>query len=150
VTLLDASEEPKSRMRRYAVSGVALVIFVVFGAWYGWFLFFFMPERHTVEHFMNAVIAGDLDRGYQLWKPHGTSYSFNDFSGDWGPKGYYSPLKSYRIESAEEPKDASGVVVVIETSPFQPFPAASDPNSGRNREVRLWVERSDQSLSFPP
>lgn len=148
--LLDASEEPSSQMRRYAVTAVALVILLGFGAWYGWFLFFFEPERHTVEHFMDAVITNDLPRAYQIWKPHGTSYSFQEFTGDWGEKGYYSPLKSYRIEAAQEPKEGSGVIVVVEISPFQPFPQASDPNSGRNREVSLWVERSDQSLSFPP
>ena len=150
MTLLDASEEPKSQLLRYAVSGVALVIFVCFGIWYGWFLFFFEPERHTVEHFMNAVVAGDLPQAYQIWKPHGTSYNFQEFTADWGATGYYSPLKSYRIETAEQPKDGSGVIVVVETSPFQPFPPGSDPRSGRNREVSLWVERSDQSLSFPP
>ena len=148
--LLDASEEPKSQMLRYAITLVALVIFLSFGAWYGWFLFFFEPERHTVEHFMSAVVAGDLPHAYQIWKPHGTSYSFDEFSSDWGAKGFYSPLKSYRIEDAEQPRDGSGVIVIVEISPFQPFPAASDPQSGRNREVSLWVERSDQSLSFPP
>lgn len=150
MTLLDASEEPKSQLLRYAVSGVALVIFVCFGIWYGWFLFFFEPERHTVEHFMNAVVAGDLAQAYQIWKPHGTSYNFQEFTADWGATGYYSPLKSYRIETAEQPKDGSGVIVVVEISPFQPFPPGSDARSGRNREVSLWVERSDQSLSFPP
>lgn len=148
--LLDASEEPKSKMRRYAVTAVAFVILVSFGAWYSWYLFFFMPERHTVEHFMNAVVGGDLPMAYQIWKPHGTSYSFQDFTSDWGPMGYYSPLKSYRIENANQPDNGSGVIVVVEISPFQPFPPTNDPQSGRNREVSIWVERSDQSLSFPP
>ena len=148
--LLDSSEEPKSKLLRYAVTGVAFVILVTFGAWYGWYLFFFMPERHTTEHFMNAVVAGDLQLAYQIWKPHGTSYSFQEFTADWGPTGYYSPLKSYRIETAEQPRDGSGVIVVVEISPVASFPAANDPLSGRNREVSLWVERSDQSLSFPP
>ena len=148
--LLDASEEPKSQLLRYAVTAVAFVILVSFGAWYSWYLFFFMPERRTVEHFMNAVVRGDLQMGYQIWKPHGSSYSFQDFTSDWGEKGYYSPVKSYRIENANQPKDGSGVIVVVEISPFQPFPANNDPQSGRNREVAIWVERSDQSLSFPP
>jgi hypothetical protein len=150
VGLLDASEEPKSQLLRYSVTGVAFVILVSFGIWYGWFLFFFEPERRTVEHFMNAVVSGDLPQGYKIWKPHGTSYSFDEFKADWGVSGYYSPLKSYRIETAEQPRDGSGVIVVVEISPFEPFPPNSDPRSGRNREVSIWVERSDQSLSFPP
>lgn len=148
--LLDATEEPKSKLLRYSVTAVALVILILFGSWYAWYLFFFMPERHTVEHFMNAVAAGDLQRAYQIWKPQGSSYSFQEFTADWGAGGYYSPIKSYRIEAAEEPKDGSGVIVVVETSPFQPFPSANNPQSGRNREVSIWVERGDQSLSFPP
>ena len=148
--LLDASEEPKSKLLRYSVTAVALVILLVFGFWYSWYLFFFMPERHTVEHFMNAVIDGNLQMAYEIWKPHGNSYSFQDFTSDWGAKGYYSPLKSYRIETAEQPNQGSGVIVVVEISPYKPFPATNDPNSGRNREVSIWVERSDQSLSFPP
>lgn len=148
--LLDASEDPNAKMRRYAVTGVALVILVAFGAWYSWFLFFFVPERLAVRHLMDAVVAGNLELAYQIWKPHGTSYSFKEFQGDWGESGYYGPVKSYRIESAEQPKEGSGVIVVVEISPFQPFPSSSDPHSGRNREVSLWVERSDHSFSFPP
>ena len=89
--LLDASEEPKSKLLRYAVSGVALVILVSFGIWYGWFLFFFEPERHTVEHFMNAVVAGNLPLAYQIWKPHGTSYNFQEFHGGLGSDGLLRP-----------------------------------------------------------
>jgi hypothetical protein len=69
---------------------------------------------------------------------------------DWALDGYYGPIKSYRIESASlPPNGGSGVVVVVEVSPFQPFPENNNPQGGRNKEIRLWVERSDQSLSFP-
>jgi hypothetical protein len=149
LNLLDTkAEEPRSKTLRYSVSGVALVILVTFGVWF--FFLRFISEEHTVQHFMDAVVAGDLRHGYEIWKAHGT-YSFGDFTADWGPTGYYGPVKSYRLESAELPRDSgTGVIVVIEISPFAPFPANSNPQSGRNREVRLWVERSDQSLSFPP
>jgi hypothetical protein len=148
VSLLDsASEEPKSKVRRYVVSGVALMIFLGFGTWY---LLRFLPEKRTAGRFMDAVVAGDFQRAYQIWKPH-PSYSYQDFLADWGLKGYYGPIKSYRIESAQEPPNGgSGVVVVVEISPFEPFPPDKDPQSRRNREVSLWIERSDQSLSFPP
>jgi hypothetical protein len=146
--LLDTSEEPKSRTLRYAVSGVALVIFLTFGTWF--FFLRFISEKHTIEHFMDAVVTENFQQGYQIWKAHGT-YSYSDFIADWGLKGYYGPIKSYRIEAAATPPNGtSGIVVVVEISPFQPFPADNDPQSGRTREVRLWVERGDQSISFPP
>ena len=85
--LLDASEEPNSKTLRYAVTGVALVILLSFGLWYFVFLRFFEPEKHTVEHFMDAVVAGKLPGAYQIWKPHGASYTFQGFPGRLGRDG---------------------------------------------------------------
>ncbi len=143
-----SSEEPRSNRLRYAVSAVALVILITFGVWY--FSLRFLSEKRVVEQFMDAVVAGNGQLAYEIWKPHGT-YSYQDFLADWGRQGYYAPIGSYRIESAKAPGDSgSGVIVAVEISPFEPFPSDQDPKSGRNREVRLWVERSDYSMSFPP
>jgi len=146
--LLDSdSEEPKSKLRRYVISALALALLLSFG---GWYLFRFYSEKKTVERFLNAVVAGDMQRAYQIWKPQG-SYSYKDFLEDWSPTGYYGPVKSYHIEAAQKPKDASGVIVVVELSPYQPFPTDNDPvKNRRTKEVRIWVERKDKSLSFPP
>jgi hypothetical protein len=60
-------------------------------------------------------------------------------------------LKSYRIETLQKPSGASGVIVVVELSPYQPFPADNDlEKNRRTREVRIWVETKDKSLGFPP
>jgi hypothetical protein len=147
--LLDAgAEEPKSKALRYVVSGVALVLFL--GA-AGWYFLRYTPEKRTVDRFMAAVVAGDTQQAYQIWHPH-QSFSYKDFLSFWGPNGYYSPLKSFRIESAEvPPKGGSGVVIVVEISEYDPFPKQEEATKfARNREVQLWVERSDQSMSFPP
>jgi len=149
VGLLDtASEEPRSKLRRYAVSGVVLALLLGLSAWY---LFRFYPEKRTVEHFLDALVAGDAQRAYQLWKPS-TSYSYKDFLDDWGPTGYYGPVKSYHLEAAMNPRGGgSGVIVAVELSPYQPFPADNDAaKNRRTKEVRIWVERGDKSLSFPP
>ena len=99
---------------------------------------------------MDAVDSGNYQQAYQIWKAHGT-YSYQDFLADWSLQGYYGPIRSFRLESAEEPPaGGSGVIVVVEISSVTPFPEDKDPQSARNREVRLWVEASDQSLSFPP
>lgn len=142
------SEQPDSKRLRYAVSGVALVILVAFGTWF--FFLRFLSEKHTIEDFMDAVVAQNYQRAYEIWKSHG-SYTYKDFLADWALDGYYGPIKSYRIESASlPPNGGSGVVVVVEVNPLSPFPDNQDPKSGRNKEIRLWVERSDQSISFPP
>src|SRR5579863_3896777 len=147
--LLDAgAEEPKSKALRYVISGVVLVLLLGASMWY---FLRYTPEKHTVERFMQAVISGDSQQAYQIWHPH-ASFSYQDFLSFWGPNGYYSPIKSYRIESAEvPPKGGSGVVITLELSAYDPFPKPEDGvKFAQNREVQLWVERSDQSLSFPP
>ncbi len=144
----DHSEDPRSRARRYAFSGLALVLLLAAS---GWYLFRFHAEKKAVALFFDALSAGDTQRAYQLWKPQ-PSYTYQDFLEDWGPSGYYGPVKSYRIVAAETAaKEGSGVIVVVELSPYQPFPDDSDAaKSRRSREVRLWVERKDKSLGFPP
>jgi hypothetical protein len=149
VGLLDSDhEEPKSKLRRYVITGVVFALLVTWGVWY---LVRFYPEKHAADRFFDALVAGDMPRAYQLWKPS-ASYTFRDFLDDWGSAGYYGPVKSYQIESVQAPpQGGSGVIVVVEISPFQPFPADSDTvKNRRTKEVRLWVETRDKSLSFPP
>lgn len=149
VGILDSgAEEPKSKALRYVISAVALVLLIAGGVWY---LLRYAPEKRTVGHFMDAVVAGNLQRAYQIWHPR-PNFSYPDFVSFWGPDGLYSPMKSYRIESAEvPPKGGSGVVVVVEVSGYTPFPKPEETvKFAQNREIELWVERSDQSLSFPP
>src|SRR6202165_2527064 len=119
VGLLDAgAEEPKSKALRYVVSGVALVLLLGASMWY---FLRYTSEKHTVDHFMHAVVTGDTQQAYQIWHPH-ASFSYQDFLSFWGPNGYYSPIRTYRIESAEvPPKGGTGVVVgggIIAYAPF--------------------------------
>jgi hypothetical protein len=147
--LLDpGAEEPKSKALRYGVSGVALVLLLGAGMWY---FLRYTPEKRTAEHFMHAIATGDTQQAYQIWHPH-ASFSYKDFLSFWGPDGYYSPIKTYQIESAEvPPKGGTGVVVVVEISSYDPFPKPGETvKAAQNREVQLWIERSDQSMSFPP
>jgi len=147
--LLDAgAEEPKSKALRYVISGVALAILLGVGIWYP---LRYTAEKRTVDRFLHAVAVDDSQQAYQIWKPH-ASFSYQDFLSFWGPKGYYSPIKSYRIEAAEvPPKGGTGVVVTVELSEYDTFPKAEETiKTARLREVQLWVERSDQSMSFPP
>ena len=149
--LLDSSsEEPRSKLFRHAISLVVLILLVSSGIWY--YALRFHTEKKTVERFLDTLVAGNTQEAYRLWHPQ-PSYSYSDFLQDWGPSGYYGPVKSYHIVTAEEPRGRgpSGVIVVVELSPYQPFPSDSDQEKHRQtKEARIWVERSDQSLSFPP
>ena len=79
------------------------------------------------------------------------SYSFNDFMEDWGPAGYYGPVRSYRLGRPAHIKNGSGAEILLDVSPYQPFPNINNPiQMNKTKEVRLWVEFKDQSISFPP
>jgi hypothetical protein len=146
-----SAEQTESRTRRLIFAGVAVLIAIVIVAWY---VFRFTPEKRAAERFFDALVAGDTGRAYELWKgqgQHSSSYTEKDFLEDWGPNGYYGPVKSYRIESASSRPGASGVDILVDLSPYAPFPAPEDvEKSRRTRRVRLWVETKDKSLSFPP
>lgn len=115
-----------------------------------WFTFRYYPEKKAAAHFFDALVAGNIDRAYQLWKPS-PSYSMKDFLADWGPEGYYGPVKSYEILRANSPRGANAIAIRVAVSPFSPMPDASNPEQSRKTKiVSVWVIISDKSLSFPP
>jgi len=147
MTLLEPPPELQSKPRAvlYASVGVLIVSAIVL-----YFAFRYFPEKETADHFFEAVVAGDMNKAYDLWKPS-PSYKMNDFVADWGPNGYYGPVKSYRIVSASSPRDASGVVLVVAVSPYSPMPDINDvEKSSKTRFVNVWVDKTTKGFSFPP
>ncbi len=75
-----------------------------------WFTFRYYPEKKATERFFDALVAGDTAKAYQLWKP-GPTYAMKDFLADWGPQGYYGPVKSYKILHAKAPSGSNAIAV---------------------------------------
>jgi hypothetical protein len=147
MTLLDAPAEIPHKSRVMAFTVAAVAILAAAGLWY---TFRYYPEKRVAEHFFDALVAGDMAHAYQLWQP-GPSYKMPDFLADWGPNGYYGPVKSYYIVRESSPRGASGVVVEVAVSPFAPMPDAQDgEKSRRTKFVSVWVEAKGKSFSFPP
>ncbi len=147
MTLLDppAEQPEKSRAMAFTIAALVLVAIVVL-----WFTFRYYPEKKAAEHFFDALVAGDTARAYQLWKPS-PSYAMKDFLADWGPEGYYGPVKSYKVLRASSPVGANAVAVRVAISPFSPMPDASEiEKSRKTKVVSVWVLISDKSFSFPP
>jgi hypothetical protein len=142
------NEEPKSKLRRYLITALALILLLAGGVWV-WYLLYFPTERKTVATFLQALARDDTAAAYRMWSKRG-SYTYQEFRSDW-TAGDYGPVRSYRIVTAQQKPGASGVVVVVELSPDSPFPQQGEAEKLRRvKEVRIWVERKDQSLSFPP
>ncbi|MDE3109636.1 MAG: hypothetical protein KGL02_06825 [Acidobacteriota bacterium] len=139
-------KEHHSKLRRYIISIVVFVVLVIGTSWY---LLRYYREKDTVRRFLDEVAAGDMQQAYQTWKPE-TSYSFKDFLDDWGPGGYYGPVRSFRVEKTVRRHDSNYVDVIVEVSSVTPFPSGNADSDSRTREVDIGVRLSDQKMSFPP
>ena len=147
MTLLDPPpvKPEKSRAMAFTVAAVSVAMLVVL-----WFVFRYYPEKKAADHFFAALAEGNTDLAYKLWKP-APSYSMKDFLADWGPEGYYGPVKSYEILKTCAPHSSNAVDVSVAVSPFSPMPQPGDEEKSRKTKVvSVWVVTSDKSLSFPP
>src|SRR5215468_6316736 len=93
MSLLSPPPEPSNKYKALTYTGVALAVAL---AAVLYFALRYYPEKKAAEHFLDALVANDTKQAYQLWKP-GESYRYGDFLADWGPDGYYGPVKSYEI-----------------------------------------------------
>ncbi len=148
MTLLEPQVETSSRSRHLKFVAGALV---VLAAVVLYFAFRYYPEQRAAQRFFDALVAADTNTAYQLWKAK-PSYRLQDFLTDWGPHGYYGPVKSYKIMKISRPEGSiNSVVVEIAVSPFTPMPAATDAEkSRRTRVVTVWMNTEEKSFSFPP
>lgn len=147
MSLLDPPvEKPqKSRAMAFTVAGLGFALIVIL-----YFAFRYYPEKRAAEHFFDALVSGDTATAYQLWKP-GASYELKDFMADWGPEGYYGPVKSYKILKVSSPVGANAIAVRVALSPFTPMPDIGDAEKSRKTKVlSVWVLTKDKSFSFPP
>jgi len=146
VSLLEANQPPPSKTPRYILLGVVVLLAIAFFVWRA---VRYDAEEKTVNTFFSTLAAGNMQGAYQLWKAM-PSYSFRDFQEDWGPGGYYGPVKSFRIDSASAPPKSNSVAVRVRISPYQPFPKNDPEQQNKTKTVIIWVDRNTQSLSFPP
>jgi hypothetical protein len=150
LSLLDPPPVTSHRSRPVAFTIAAIVLVAAVSLWW---TFRFFPEKRAVAHFFDALVAGDTAKAYELWKPK-PSYKMEDFLADWGPNGYFGPVKSYRILRESSPVGSNAVEVAVTVSPYSPMPDPRDPTtkeqSQKTRVIGIWVVSKDKSLTFPP
>ena len=146
--LLEPPPEVSNKGRVLKFMAIAFIVIAVIVLY---FAFRFYPEQRAAQHFFDAVVTGDFNAAYKLWHPS-PSYQMRDFMTDWGPYGYYGPVKSYKIVRLQAPdRISNNVAVEVAVSPFSPMPSEQDAEkSARTRIVTIWVNANDKSLSFPP
>jgi hypothetical protein len=146
MTLLDAKEyDPEKERKRRARIISAIVVLLLLG-FLGWW-FRYWPEERVAEHFFDALQRQDYEGAYGVWmhdpqwqqhRERYPKYPYSEFYRDWGPGGEWGLIKSHKIYAAGTPPGGgSGVVVDVTV------------NDRANR-ARVWVEKSDKTMSFSP
>src|ERR1700751_5547143 len=146
MTLLDAQhyDEAAARRRRNRIASAVVLLLIVL--WLAWTYRNF-PEERIVSLCCDALQKHDYEAAYGIWmhdrqwKQHPQRYSnypFNEFYRDWGPGGEGGLIRSYKIYASGTPKGGGrGVVFEVIVK-------------NRAEHARVWVEKSDQTLSFSP
>ncbi len=149
--LFDAPQQEHhgSKIRRYIITAVAAIILAFIFLWFWPGNLRYYKEKDTVRHFLNEVASGNMRQAYQAWRPE-ASYSFKDFLDDWGPNGYYGPVRSFRIEKTVRRSDSNYLDVIVQVSPEKTFQGTDDGKPDTSHEVDIGVRFGDQKMSFPP
>jgi hypothetical protein len=133
----------RDRRRRNRIIAIIVAVIVIAATLYA---FRDYPEERVVSNFFTALKNQNYEQAYGIWmadpnwKQHPQEhrlYPFTEFHQDWGPGGEYGPIHDFRIDGAANPKHGSGVVVVVTVN-------------GRADKARIWVEKSNKSLTFSP
>jgi hypothetical protein len=143
--LLDAPTYNPAKERRRRVK-ILVILAVAIALAFVIYLNRYWPEEHVVDKFFNALEKKDYKAAYSIWmhdpgwEQHPdkyTRYTYDEFYKDWGPGGEWGIIQTHKIDGSVSPKDGSGVVVVAQVNE-------------RSERARIWVEKSDKSLSFSP
>ena len=146
MTLLDAKEYDPEKERRQKVRIISAIVFLLLAGFFLWW-FRYWPEQRVAEHFFDALQKQDYESAYGVWmhdpqwRQHldrYKKYPFHEFYTDWGPGGQWGLVKSYKIYAAGTPPGGgSGVIVDMIVN-------------DRAEHARVWVEKSDKTMSFSP
>jgi hypothetical protein len=146
MTLLDAQQYDATRGRRRRNRMIVVAVLVLLLAGLGW-MYRNWPEERIADRFFTALEKPDYESAYGIWmhdpqwKQHAERYSqypFNEFYRDWGPGGEWGIIKFHKIYGSANPRGGgSGVIVEVVVN-------------GRTEHARLWVQKSDKTLTFSP
>jgi hypothetical protein len=146
MTLLDAKEYHPEKERRKKARILSAIVFLLLAGFFLWW-FRYWPEQRVAEHFFDALQKQDYESAYGIWmqdpqwRQHPDRYKkypFHEFYTDWGPGGQWGVVKAYKIYAAGTPPGGgSGVIVDLIVN-------------DRAEHARVWVEKSDKTISFSP
>ena len=138
MTLMDAPQPDLARERRRKIMVAALVVLVLLLASLAW-MYRYWPEERVADKFFEALQKQDYPTAYGIYHPDPAKYPYNEFYRDWGPGGEWGLIKTYKIEASGTCPGSSGGGVVVQV-------IVND----RAKRARVWVQKSDKTLTDPP
>jgi hypothetical protein len=130
-----AGEERRGKIIKIAVITLAASILIGGGLFFNFHNF---REERQVKQFMSRLDTRDYKAAYALFGCTDASpcryYPFDKFMEDWGPNSGHAGFGEARITRSRS--CGSGVLLTVDF--------------GKNRQEKLWVERRDMSIGFPP
>ena len=124
------------RIKLIKTAVIALVVAVALGAAL-LYIFHNFSEEQQVKQFLAALSAKNYRAAYRMFgcteaKPC-TAYAFDKFMEDWGPAAGHDPTQARVTRSRS---CGTGVILTVDY--------------GQQRQEKLWVERKDKTIGFPP
>ena len=146
MTLLDAKEYDPQKERKTRVRIISAIVALLVLAFLGWW-FRYWPEERVADRFFDALQHQNYEAAYGIWmhdpewrqhRDRYPKYPYNEFYRDWGPGGEWGLIKSHKVYAVGAPPGGgSGVVVDVTVN-------------DRAERARVWVEKSDKTMSFSP
>jgi hypothetical protein len=130
-----AGEEQRGKIVKMVAIALAATLLIGGGLF---FYFHNFREERQVKQFLNRLDARDFKAAYALFgctEPTPCRYyPFDKFMEDWGPASGHPGFGEARITRSRS--CGSGVLLTVDY--------------GNSRQEKLWVERRDMSIGFPP
>jgi hypothetical protein len=134
-----AAEEQRTRRIRLVRNGAIALAGVLIAGGILFAIFRNYSEERQVKTFVQLLQARDYAGAYRLWGCSDAhpcrDYPFAKFQEDWGPASTHADESSAHLALSQS--CGSGVVLRLEYR-------------GSEEAVPLWVERSNQNISFAP
>jgi hypothetical protein len=132
-----AGEEQRNRL---IIRSVLAVITLIVVSTLGWYLLKNHHQEGVVKSFLAAVKNGDYQTAYRVWgcttdKPC-TGYAFDKFQGDWGTAAKDGAPDPATLGLTDSETCNTGVLLTVAVN--------------SSRVERLWVDKSNDAISFAP
>src|SRR5579872_5297751 len=118
---------------------VSIVVLLVVGS-LSWYLFKNHHQESVVRTFLQDVKRGDLQAAYRDWGCTSaqacSGYAFDKFQEDWGSKARDGAPDPAVLGIKDSETCGTGVMLTVAVNP--------------QRQEKLWVEKSSDTISFAP